>query len=954
MRLKIENWMRYRYERPVSFSRHIIRLYPRADQKIVTRFLRTEINLPNDVQYRRDLFDNLVASCFLPEAGEALEIKVQLEVELWPTNPFHFLLAPHAAKLPFEYEPEEQPVLAPYRAVSPQEQADTETLWRLDGSRDTVSALVDLARTLHAEIGYEVREEGAARLPAETLALRSGACRDIALLCATILRKIGLAVRVVSGFLCEFQVDVETRRAERGLHAWIELFLPGAGWIGIDPTNGTFCDHHFIPTAVGINMADIASVHGAYFGKERGEFESRLDMGLITEKDPSVAAESVEKTLAGESVRLTMGAEPTFVPINPEAPEWNYVALGASKLEFAYKFANQIIEKTWPEAIVLYTPGKLYPGETNPRWAVQLLQSPGSLVGIQSKKKPLHKPDRKLLNRLKQDLLREFHLENGWLSASDPGKTQKQVLILPLDHREGRWISEKWDLRRIELVQAEGPAGLRLPLGRLGDGFTKRALVLEVLANSIDVFLPPLLTEPWIQLIRAVHSASGQSCRIRWQGYVPVDLPTTWKRLGFTADPGVLEVNLPPCETWKEFQEWLVHLDTLSQVIGLRTCKTRRFEVGTGGGCHLLFGGVSLEENPFFTRPGWLASILRYWQHHPSLSYLFTGCYVGVASQAPRPDESGNSLLDLELTYQQLERLPPGDSRQEIHALIRHLHTDLGGNTHRSEISFDKFWNAPAGMLGLIEFRAVESLPNAEWAGAAALLWRALLAYLLKEPFRSPLEQIQLHDRYFLPSFLWQDLTNVLSDLAEFGFGFDPTVFRQIWEWRFPMLLDFEGVTIRLALEGWPLLAEEPIAGGSTSRFVDSSMERLEVTLKGEALEKRAIFFNGRELPLRSLSRSESIAGLRYRRSALYPSLHMRIGVQLPLIASILDRSTSQIIKQFRLEADSPKFIEHEGCFVRGSCCEPVVPGDYTYDLRIGAESDELALESKAPAALGP
>ncbi|MBV9671848.1 MAG: transglutaminase family protein, partial [Verrucomicrobia bacterium] len=577
MRLKIENWIQYRYERPVSFSRHIIRLYPRSDQKIVTRFLRTEINLPNDVQYRRDLFDNLVASCFLPEAGDALEIKVQLEVELWPTNPFHFLLAPHAAKLPFSYDPEEERVLAPYRAVSSQEQADTEMLWHLDGSRDTVSALVDLARTLHAEIGYEVREEGAARMPAETLALRSGACRDIALLCATILRKVGLAVRVVSGFLCEFQVAIETQRAERGLHAWVEIFLPGAGWIGIDPTNGTFCDHHFIPTAVGINMADIASVQGSYFGKEEGKFTSRLDMGLIIEKELNTVAESVEKAFSDEALRLTMGAEPTFVPIDTEAPEWNYVALGASKLEYAYKFANQIIKKTWPEAIVLYTPGKLYPGETNPRWAIQLLQPPYPLVEIHNRKKVLHKPGRKLLHRFKQHLLREFKLENVWLSASEPGESQNQVWILPLDHREGRWISEKWNLRKIKLVQAEGPAGLRLPLEQLGAGFTKRALVLEVLANTIDVFLPPLLTEPWIQLVRAVHSAIGQSCRIRWQGYVPVDLPATWKRLGFSADPGVLEVNLPPCDTWKEFQEWLVNLDALSQAIGLKTFKARAF-----------------------------------------------------------------------------------------------------------------------------------------------------------------------------------------------------------------------------------------------------------------------------------------------------------------------------------------------------------------------------------------
>ena len=177
--------------------------------------------------------------------------------------------------------------------------------------------------------------------------------------------------------------------------------------------------------------------------------------------------------------------------------------------------------------------------------------------------------------------------------------------------------------------------------------------------------------------------------------------------------------------------------------IGLRSFRAEPLPAGTGGGSHLLFGGISIDENPFFTRPGWLASILRYWQHHPSLSYLFTGCYVGISSQAPRPDESGNTLLDLELAYRQLENLPAGDSRLQINELLRHLHTDVSGNTHRSETSFDKFWSPPTGYYGLIEFRAIESLPKADWTGAVALLWRALLTYLLKQPFRERVEGFQ-------------------------------------------------------------------------------------------------------------------------------------------------------------------------------------------------------------------
>ena len=196
-------------------------------------------------------------------------------------------------------------------------------------------------------------------------------------------------------------------------------------------------------------------------------------------------------------------------------------------------------------------------------------------------------------------------------------------------------------------------------------------------------------------------------------------------------------------KTWTEFQQWLITLEKLAETIGLRSFKTVPQPVGTGGGSHLLFGGISVDENPFFSRPGWLASILRFWQHHPSLSYLFTGLYVGVSSQAPRPDESGNTLLDLELAYRQLEKLPAGDCRLQIHEILRHLHTDVSGNTHRSETSFDKFWNPPTGCYGLIEFRAIESLPSANWTGAVALLWRALLTYLLKQPFPRSVERLQ-------------------------------------------------------------------------------------------------------------------------------------------------------------------------------------------------------------------
>jgi uncharacterized protein (DUF2126 family)/transglutaminase-like putative cysteine protease len=939
MRVQIENCMRYTYAKPVGFSPHVIRLYPRTDQSVVTHKLRTNINIASDIQYRRDLFDNLVANCFFPQPAETLEVRVQLEVELWPRNPFHFLLAPHAIEMPFQYQEDENNILAPFRLVAPEEDADTEGLWRLSGRQNTVEALVDLVSTLHHEIAYETRVEGEARLPARVLELRSGACRDTTLLCATILRKNGLAARVVSGFLCEFHVDVKDRRAESGLHAWVEAYLPGGGWVGLDPTNGTFCDHRFIPAAVGAKMLDIAPVSGSYFGEERvpGRFDSHLDLSLMTEKDLSKIAAHVEQTLAAEKISLTMGGEPTYIPTNPEGAEWNFAATGPTKLHYAYGFADQVAKEVWPGAIVLYTPGKLYPGEVNPRWALNALRTNAPFPSPSPRSTGL-RINEKWTRTLRDQLVGRLGLENRWLRAIDSRAPRHPVWVLPLDWSEEKWSTEKWTLRRLELIPAEGPAGLRLPLQLLPVDSSKRALVLEPQTDHLDVFLPPLLTAPLEHLVRLILELAGEECAIRWQGYIPVDLPPTWERIGFTADPGVLEVNLPPCTTWAEYRAWLEKLDSIAVEIGLRSYREGAQPVGTGGGSHLLFGGPAIEQTPFFDRPWWLASISRYWQRHPALSYLFSGRYVGTASQAPRPDESGHALLDLELAYRQLESLAPGDSRQQIHEILRHLHTDISGNTHRSEISVDKFWTPPNGCLGLVEFRAIESFPRVDWSAAVVLLWRALIVYLLKQPIRTALLDwgSELHDRFFLPTALWMDLTNVLSDLAQFGFGFEPTLFRDIWEWRFPALLEIDGLSVRRGLDAWPLLAETPSIGGNTSRFVDTSAERLEFAATTDFQQDYSVFVNSRELSFRSLSPKEPVAGLRYRSSALYPSLHPQLATQLPLWLTLIDRASDNITNQFCLRTGESRFTqEQKQAFHRAEPCEPPAPGMWTSDLRI-------------------
>ena len=247
---------------------------------------------------------------------------------------------------------------------------------------------------------------------------------------------MGLAVRLVSGFLCEFQIDVPDRRADSALHAWIEVFLPGAGWVGIDPTNGAFCDHRFIPTAAGVLMSDIASVEGSYFGNEKvpADFQAKLELELVVEKDLDRLAENVEKTLATENLILTMGGEPTFVPEVPEGAEWSVAAVGPTKIGYAYQFANALVESVLPGAIILYTPGKLYPGEIDPRWALNVLRPP-NLFPSPTKKRPKLRTKRRLRNS-----------EKCWSSGcrSKIAGCERSIL-LSRKNRSGcsHWISRK-------------------------------------------------------------------------------------------------------------------------------------------------------------------------------------------------------------------------------------------------------------------------------------------------------------------------------------------------------------------------------------------------------------------------------------------------------------------------------------------------------------------------------
>jgi transglutaminase-like putative cysteine protease len=270
----------YRYEEPVGFSPHDVRLFPRSDRFSRVRRLDFTTVPKGTVRYARDVFENTVASCYFPERSKELEFRLAINLDLDEKDPFHFILESSAVETPFEYEPAIAKLLAPYRERRTKDRLIVPG-WEpptMRKRRDTVKTLVGLNKTLHECIGYERREEGAALSPAETLRLGRGACRDVTVLLAEVLRQMGFAARLTSGYLRES--DAETRRAEGSLHAWTEVYLPGAGWIGLDATNGVFCNHNFIGAAVGLTSADITPISGVYFHKKRipAQMTSRLQL----------------------------------------------------------------------------------------------------------------------------------------------------------------------------------------------------------------------------------------------------------------------------------------------------------------------------------------------------------------------------------------------------------------------------------------------------------------------------------------------------------------------------------------------------------------------------------------------------------------------------------------------------------------------------------------------------
>jgi uncharacterized protein (DUF2126 family) len=526
----------------------------------------------------------------------------------------------------------------------------------------------------------------------------------------------------------------------------------------------------------------------------------------------------------------------------------------------------------------------------------------------------------------------------------DHGVGSAVGFVMPLARDGERWITQQWQLRRehLFLVPGDSPIGLRLPLASLLDGRVvtwaeapalpdprrdqpddgqvhvtgasrpapvapreapaeglRTALAIEPRDGQLWVFVPPLgAFHEFCALIRAIDRAREQlGIELHLEGYAPPPSPVML-RFAVTPDPGVLEVNLPPARSAREASELHEAVFEAALAAGL-TAERYLLDgrtAGSGGGNHITIGGPHPAASPWLVEPALLASLVTFAQHHPSLSYLFSGLFVGPTSQAPRVDEARHdALYELELA---LPRLYDRDDRPpawQIDALLRHLLVDVGGSTHRAEISIDKLFDpgTPHGRQGLVELRAFEMPPHPRMAAAQVVLVRALIAAFARAPYRHTLVRwgSELHDRFLLPYYLWRDFEDVLAYLDAAGHPLPAQGYQPFVELRCPLvgtLAAGDGtLEIRNAIEPWHVLGEEATAAG-TARYVDSSIERLELRTRGLDPERYVVAVNGTVVPLRDHG-DLRVGGVRFRAWCPPHALHPHLGIHHPLGFAIVD-----------------------------------------------------------------
>ena len=1028
----------YRYDRRVGLSPQIVRLRPAPHCRTpILSYSLTVTPKEHFINWQQDPFANYLARLVFPEKTTELVVEVDLVAEMIIVNPFDFFLEPEAETFPFSYEKELQEDLAPYLTCAAAGPLLKEYLAGIDrSSKQTITFLVELNQLLQQEISYLIRMEPNVQSCEQTLGLKSGSCRDSAWLLVNILRHLGLAARFVSGYLIQLAPDVKSLDGPSGpeadftdLHAWTEVYIPGAGWVGMDPTSGLFAGEGHIPLACSPEPQTAAPISGALDECEV-QFSHRMSVSRILEAPRSTRpypeevwqridalGDRVDEELCGAGIRLTMGGEPTFVSIDDmDGAQWNTEALGETKRQLAEKLIKELRREWAPGALLHYGQGKWYPGESLPRWALGCYWRRDNVpvwnderwiadaatdygFGADEAKRFIETladnlgVHRRFVRAAYEDVL-HFLVNEQRLPVNvdpldpklkDPEERARMIrafgaglgevtgYVLPLQY--GSWKSGPWPFRgdHLFLLPGDSHAGLRLPLDSLpwvsGADFpcshpldpmverpsltdprqsqlfregaegpeeagdvhhqprpyddpepvtgesaawvVRTALCIQPRDGRLYVFMPPItVLEGYLELLAIVEKTACQvGLPVVIEGYSPPADPRL-DSLKVTPDPGVIEVNIQPMHSWREL---VTHTQSLYDIA--RQCRlgTEKFMVdgrhtGTGGGNHVVVGGPEPGLSPFLNRPDLLRSFITFWNNHPSLSYLFSGLFIGPTSQQPRIDEARHdSLYELEIAFAELDRLTSEGANCPpwlVDRLFRNLLIDVSGNTHRAEFCIDKLYSpdSSSGRLGLLEFRAFEMPPHARMSLAQLLLLRTCIAWFWRVPYRRKLVHwgTSLHDRFMLPEPVREDFADILVILKEAGYDLGMDFFHPHFEFRFPIYgtVGYRAISLELrqALEPWHVLGEEP-GGGGTVRYVDSSVERLQVKVTGMDDARYIVSCNGRKVPLQpTIDKGVFVAGVRYRAWQPPACLHPTIGVHTPLVIDLYDTWSNRAV----------------------------------------------------------
>ena len=1025
----------YKYDRPVVLGPQIIRLRPAPHSR--TRVISHSLKVSpagHFVNHQQDPYGNWLARFVFPEPVTELKIEVDLTADMTVYNPFDFFVEETAEEWPFDYPLDVQDDLSIYRRAEPLGPEFDAFMAEIPRERTrTVDFVVGLNSRLSNRIKYLIRMEPGVQTPDETLSIGSGSCRDSSWLLVNVLRHLGFAARFVSGYLIQLKPDLKALDGPSGtevdftdLHAWCEVYLPGAGWIGLDPTSGLLTGESHIPLAATPHYRNAAPIVGGFSAVGTPEVEFAFDMKVArVAEHPRITrpfsdeswdqlnalGRKVDAALRVGDVRLTMGGEPTFVSIDDfESAEWNTAAVGPTKRDRADVLIRRLRERFAPGGFLHYGQGKWYPGETLPRWTFSLYwrrdgqpvwQNPDLVAAegvhhgasaldaqelLREMAAELAIPEDNIMPAYEDPaewLVKEAKLpdnvtpENSRLedpeerhriaAVFDRGLTHPVGFVLPVQPWMGRdgkrkWYSERWRMRRgrMFLVPGDSPVGYRLPLASLPwlspaqypyitpmdptvprpdlpgapevdgarktqpmasfipapptsgfvpqsvtevEGFVRTALTVEPRHGRLCVFMPPVtMLEDYLDLLHVAETAAARlGLKVHIEGYQPPNDPRL-NVIRVAPDPGVIEVNIHPAHDWGDCVSitQTVYEEARQSRLGAEKFMIDGKHTGTGGGNHVVVGGATTLDSPFLRRPDLLKSLILHWNRHPSLSYLFSGLFIGPTSQAPRIDEARHdALYELEIA---LSRIPsPGQGEVPMpwltDRLLRNLLTDVTGNTHRAEICIDKLYSpdGPTGRLGLVEFRGFEMPPDARMSLAQQLLLRALIARFWAAPAQGELVRwgTALHDRFMLPHYVWEDFRDVLADLRQHGFDMKEEWFVAQGEFRFPFCgeVEYEGVQleIRQALEPWHVLGETGAIGG-TVRYTDSSTERLQAKLTTANPDRYTVTCNGRELPLARVANGVSVAGVRFKAWQPASAMHPTLPVQAPLIFDIHDR----------------------------------------------------------------